>query len=255
MFPGNKSHYAPEDFEGNLHFVDVMDRSEIHSMPVLVMKHPKPDANTKWLVYFHGNRSNLQTVKGVAEVLHSLGVNCHFVGAEYRGYGCFMPDGRCTEAISIQDACTVMDFVIRKLKANEKDIVVCGRSIGTGVACAVALRYKKISGLVLISPFTSIKGAAVEQAGFFGLFMLDRFKNVDAVKKIACPTLVLQAEKDEIFPPHHGRWVWLQSAAACKKFKLMKGVNHNDISWKEVGGEVKRFVDILSLPDLTDVRL
>ena len=57
--------------------------------------------------------------------------------------------------------------MINRLGFKERDIIVVGRSIGTGVALEL-LQKNKPGALALISPFASIKSIAREFAGFFG---------------------------------------------------------------------------------------
>lgn len=85
---------------------------------------------------------------------------------EYPGYGIYT-DSKVFE-ISIskpsvetitEDSEAVMDYLLIKRRINREDIVVVGRSMGTGPACHVAARYQP-SGVCLISPYTSLRGVA-----------------------------------------------------------------------------------------------
>lgn len=58
---------------------------------------------------------------------------------------------------------------MNKLGFKEENIIVVGRSIGTGVALQLMQKIKP-GALVLISPFASIKTLAREFAGLFGQF-------------------------------------------------------------------------------------
>jgi len=60
----------------------------------------------------------------------------------------------------------VFDFLIREAKVNYQNILVVGRSMGTGAATYLASK-RKIGALVLISPFTSIKDLIRDRAGSF----------------------------------------------------------------------------------------
>ena len=57
--------------------------------------------------------------------------------------------------------------MVNKLGFKEKDIIIVGRSIGTGIALELLQKHKP-GALALVSPFTSIKSLAREFAGFFG---------------------------------------------------------------------------------------
>jgi len=60
----------------------------------------------------------------------------------------------------------VFDFLIREAKVNYQNILVVGRSMGTGAATYLASK-RKIGALVLISPFTSIIDLIRDRAGSF----------------------------------------------------------------------------------------
>lgn len=80
----------------------------------------------------------------------------HVLAVEYPGYGLYEGDNASADKI-IQDAEVVYTFLTKQLMWKEHDIIVCGRSIGSGPACYISSRFKPAS-LVLISPHTSIRG-------------------------------------------------------------------------------------------------
>lgn len=52
-----------------------------------------------------------------------------------------------------------MEYLLTQLNYDQSDIVIVGRSMGSGPACYLASNYNQILGLVLVSPFTSLKAA------------------------------------------------------------------------------------------------
>lgn len=84
---------------------------------------------------------------------------------EYVGYSLYKGSA-CSETIK-EDSAYVYNHVVGRLGFKQQDVIVMGRSIGTGVA--LELMGKASPGaLVLISPFASIKSLAREVAGFLG---------------------------------------------------------------------------------------
>jgi len=84
---------------------------------------------------------------------------------EYSGYSIYK--GK-TESETIKvDSQVVFNFIVNKLGFKEENIIVVGRSIGTGIALEL-LQKAKPGALALISPFASIKSLAREFAGFLG---------------------------------------------------------------------------------------
>jgi fermentation-respiration switch protein FrsA (DUF1100 family) len=78
------------------------------------------------------------------------------------------------------------------MKYSFKDIILIGRSMGTGPACAIAAEFKSIAALVLLSPYTSLKAATRSYMGSLLSFLVrERFDNLNAVKHAKCPTLII----------------------------------------------------------------
>jgi len=79
---------------------------------------------------------------------------------EYPGYSIYK--GSANSKQVNEDARTVYGYVIKKLGFQERDIIVIGRSIGTGVALELLKTKKETQSfnprcLTLISPFASVK--------------------------------------------------------------------------------------------------
>ena len=78
---------------------------------------------------------------------------------EYPNYGVYEdPDGASEEKI-LSDAELVYNFVLDVSKTPEEDIMVMGRSLGSGPATHLAAKYNP-GNLLLMSPYTSIKSVA-----------------------------------------------------------------------------------------------
>ena len=94
---------------------------------------------------------------------------------EYPGYGIYKKQ-KCNEEKLIEDSKTLMNFLINNVGFEEKNIILIGRSIGSGIATFLASNYLKIGALILISAFTSIKGAVTDVAGTIASYMIkERF--------------------------------------------------------------------------------
>ena len=81
-----------------------------------------------------------------------------------------------------------------------EDIIVMGRSIGSGPATFLASR-NKIGVLILMSAYTSIKDAARDLVGpYLTKFVKQRFENDKNMQNIECPTFIIHGMEDEIIP-------------------------------------------------------
>ena len=59
------------------------------------------------------------------------------MAVEYPSYGIYQ-DKECSADKIKQDAITVFKYILNSLKIKEKNVIVFGRSIGTGPACFLA---------------------------------------------------------------------------------------------------------------------
>jgi abhydrolase domain-containing protein 17 len=103
------------------------------------------------------------------------------------------------------------------------------------------LSQKNLAGLILVSPLTSGK----EQAKASGLtsisFLAGRsFSNIDKIKNIICPVLVIHGTHDRVIPYMMGIKIY-ESLQTQKKIIAIYEAGHNNISvdfkreyWKSV---------------------
>ena len=90
-------------------------------------------------------------------------MNCMIV--EYPGYGCYPVSKTPFEDIE-EDALTVYDYLLNDLGFNHKNIIVFGRSLGSGPATLIASK-RNIGMLILMSPYTSLINVAGYGLNFF----------------------------------------------------------------------------------------
>lgn len=87
-------------------------------------------------MYFHGNAEDLG---GASNMMYRLSkaLHCHVIGIEYPGYGiCFRERKSSTEIIA--RAKRTYEFLTVEFGYEEKDIMLFGRSLGSGVAFQLA---------------------------------------------------------------------------------------------------------------------
>ena len=91
----------------------------------------------------------------------------------------------------------------------EKDIVIYGESLGTGVATEIA-QNSNFAGLVLETPFTSMIDAAKNFYPYIpvSLLLKDKYDNKKKIKNINIPVLVMHGEVDQIVPFRMGEKIY-----------------------------------------------
>ena len=77
---------------------------------------------------------------------------------------------------------------------NSYDVIVCGRSMGSGPSSLIAGEYKP-RALILVSAYTTVKQAAASVAGsFLAFFLNEHFNNIESIKKTKCPVMIIHGE-------------------------------------------------------------
>ena len=183
-----------ENFKGN------SDWTKLKNVIPCLFKH-NPTATNKILVYFHGNNEDLgQAFQFIKYIQYTIDI--HIIVVEYPGYGVY--EGSPDEETVLSDADRVVEFILKVLKWRAKDIIVMGRSIGTGPAWFLASKYT-LGALSLISPYTSIRGIIQNMTlgKIYQYFVKERFNNSELIKKVTSPTFILHGKEDDLIPSEH----------------------------------------------------
>ena len=92
------------------------------------------------------------------------------LAVEYPGYGVYDSVAGPSEQQIYADAELAYRFVIKKANLRQKDIIILGRSLGSGPATHLASKFQP-GGLILMSPLTSIKHIASSKVGWFSFLI------------------------------------------------------------------------------------
>eukprot|EP00438_Fugacium_kawagutii_P027245 Skav214338 [mRNA] locus=scaffold86:371695:372675:+ [translate_table: standard] len=196
------------------------------------------------MMFFHANAEDLGLVYNFCSVLRDM-FQVNVLAVEYPGYG--ICQGTTSEANIIANAEAAMDFVTETLNVAENDILLLGRSLGTGPAIALAARYQ-VAGVILVSPFASIKELFQRRVGRIAEFLEDRFQNLALAPKILSPTLIIHGLQDALVPPEHGRRIY--ASLACKRMMVTPAsMTHNSSLLRDVASFVMPMTRFFSLPD------
>lgn len=111
------------------------------------------------IIYFHAAGEDMKTSHGLLNYLRNS-YQCNVLGMEYPGYSIYK--GSTSSEQVNKNAKTLYEFCLKKLGFQERNIIIIGRSIGTGVALELLKKKTDIKTpnprcLVLISPFASVK--------------------------------------------------------------------------------------------------
>ena len=169
--------------------------------------HKKDLNQKKTLVFFHGNAGDLSNRIHKLNLIKNFDIN--FLIVAYRGFS--GNEGNPTEAGLYQDARDALKW-LNKQGVEDKQIIIYGESLGTGVSAEVA-QNKNFAGIILESPFTSMVDAGKHYYFYLPVSFLlkDRYETVKKLKNIKAPILIMHGEKDKIVPFKMGKKVVLEA--------------------------------------------
>lgn len=177
-----------------------------------------PDA-TFTLLVSHGNAEDLGDDHYWLEDLRRAGFNVF--AYDYQGYG--TSQGVPSEKTSYEDELAAYDFLAIELRTPPDRIIIFGRSVGSGPAVYVAAR-RPAAGLILQSPFVS----AFRVLTRVPLLPFDKFPNLNRIRHVHCPVLVIHGLKDGVIGSWHGKKIY-DAANQPKQFLWVQGADHNDL--------------------------
>ena len=195
------------------------DGTELHGV------HIAATAGTRERTLVLGFGGNAWNGSDVAAYLHQLYPQAEVVAFHYRGY---KPSrGSPSAKALLADAPLVHDFAIELVKPRRA--IVAGFSIGSGVAASLASR-RKLDGLILVTPFDSLKAAAADLYPWLpiGPFFEHEMDAAAFLKDSSVPVAILAAERDSLIRP--ARTVALRAKVKNLVFDFTApGTGHNDI--------------------------
>jgi pimeloyl-ACP methyl ester carboxylesterase len=178
-----------------------------------------PDARSA-LLYFGGNAE---------DVAHNLPVfDRAFPGravylVNYRGYG--GSTGIPSEAALVGDAGAVFDWV----KGHHDSVIVMGRSLGSGVATALAAD-RPVERLILVTPFDSIANVAGEQlTSVARSIVTDRYDSAKRMSRVHADVLVVVAARDEVISRARSDALIAAVNPASRHVVTIPSAGHNDL--------------------------
>jgi len=129
------------------------------------------------------------------------------------------------------DAIVVFDYFVNSIGIDEKDIVICGRSIGSGPAVHLAAN-RNPGALILISPFKSIQDTASSILGMFSFIVKNRFDNLSKMKGVTCPLLLIHGQLDNLIPFSHSLELAKKTSGPCDVL-IPEEMDHNEFDLYE----------------------
>ncbi len=176
------------------------------------------------ILYSHGNAEDLDALRYLIGLLAANGFGV--MAYDYEGYG--RSGGKPSEANCYRDIEAAYRHLTGTLGVPPGEVVIYGRSLGSGPACYLAERVEA-KALVLEAPFTSVFAVAD-----LAWLPFDRFPNIDRIGNVKMPVLILYGDCDRVVPPSHGAALY-EAANPPKSRYVVPGAGHNNLRF--VAGE------------------
>ncbi|MBF0190385.1 MAG: alpha/beta hydrolase [Magnetococcales bacterium] len=183
------------------------------------------------ILFFHGNASVLSGLKAHAELFRRQGLGLFLF--DYRGYG--QSEGEPSEDGLYADSLAAYAHLSGPLKIAPARIVYFGHSLGGGAATWLALRHSP-RALILEGTFLSIPAVGEDRYPYLPIRLLSRirFDNLERIRALCLPLLIIHSQDDEVIAPHHGRALFEAAACAPRKSYLETRGRHN-VSFNQGG--------------------
>jgi len=194
------------------------------------------------MLVFHGNAGYALHRSHYVKALSMLEDPFEVFIFEYPGYGA--RSGRPSEEGNYAAA----EEALRLLFAeDDRPVFLTGESLGSGVASEMAARFpENIKGLLLITPFTTLRdaGRAHFPAILLNIILTEKYDNVEALKSYSGPLAVLLAEHDEVVPARLGRELY-DTYDGPKKIWVQQGRTHNTLDLSPAAGWWREMAEFL----------
>ncbi len=151
------------------------------------------DANAPLIIYFSGNATDAKEFMLLGDELK----NYNILVFNYRGY--LKSTGKPSEKTIFEDALKIYDTF-----AKNKEVILIGRSLGSGVATYLASK-REVKKLILITPYDSISSIAKSKYFYFPIDLLlkHKFETIKYINEVSAKVAIIEVQNDETIPKIH----------------------------------------------------
>lgn len=205
-----------QDFEEI--FLDTEDGARLNAL------HFKVDNPKGVVLYFHGNAGDLSRWGTVVSMFPRIGYDA--IVMDYRTYG--KSKGKLSQEALLEDARKFYNYTLERYE--ESDILLYGRSLGSGLVCHLASQNKP-KMVLLESPYYSLRSIAKQRFPFLPVDWLLRYHldSNEYVKEINSPIAIFHGSDDKVIPLESGKALFESIPYAQKVFFTIQGGHHNDL--------------------------
>ncbi|MBW1295178.1 alpha/beta hydrolase [Aquimarina litoralis] len=207
------------DYNFEEFFLDTKDGARLNAL------HFKVSEPKGVILYFHGNKGNLSRWGRIASFF--VEKQYDVVVMDYRSYGKSTGVIKKEENL-YEDAQLFYDYVLNNY--DEDNIIIYGRSLGTGIATNIASQNKP-GNLVLETPFSSMGDVTSYWLPIFPVSSVLKFKfpSDKFIQKVSCKITIYHGTKDRVVPYSSGKKLFESLISSHKKLITITGGSHNNL--------------------------
>lgn len=192
------------------------------------------------ILYSHANAEDLGSIYPWCKFISKM-LQVNLFAYDYSGYGMAAKAGPPSEENCYADIEAAYDYLRNELNVPARNIVLYGRSLGSGpsthLAVKTALESKKntdhygndgpVAGLILHAPFLSVFRVVLDTGcTLYG----DKFANLDIIPMVKSPTMLIHGTSDQIIPFHHSERLYNAVPIEYRARPLyIEGMSHNNV--------------------------
>ena len=201
--------------------------------------HKKQDSPQKLIIYFGGNAEEVSHMIPMVSMFKDWAM----LLINYPGYG--FSEGKPGQESFFNAALAIYDFAVSRDDIDSENVVLLGRSIGSGPAVFLA-HERNVRSVILISPFESIRAVAQSKMPFLpvGLILKHPFPSKKFADTVDAPLLAFYGSADSIIPQRHTKRL-AESWKGPVRLIELASFGHNDVfesqqMWEEIIGFLNR---------------
>ncbi len=198
--------------------------------------HFKNESPKGVILYFHGNAGDLSRWGEITSFFVEM--NYDVLVMDYRTYGKSV--GKLSEKALYNDAQMCYNHLLKTY--SESDIILYGRSLGTGIAVQLASNNKPTQ-LILETPYYSLVSVAKHRFPIFPVEQLMKYRipSFEFINEVKCPITIFHGTDDSIVPFESGKQLFDECKSLNKTFIKIEGGQHNNlIEFEEYQNQIKR---------------
>ena len=218
--PVDRGDWQPPTLQHEDVWFTAPDGTRLHGW---LVAHPDPKTA---IVYCHGNGEHVADNAELVSRMRSQLQATIFI-FDYRGYG--KSAGIPNEAGVISDGIAAQQWLANRLQLETSELVLMGRSLGGGVATAMAAQ-QGARALILVSTFGRLVDVAATHYRWLPvrLLMCNRYNSIARIQRYKGPLIQSHGTADQIVPIEIGRQLFDAAPTSNKVFYELEQYGHND---------------------------